>query len=63
MSSSRALHELEFKLDQLLDGLRQQTQDAQRQTMDHLSLYSESLDELQVGLCVEISVLIFFVST
>ena len=49
MGSARPLHELEAKLDQLLDGLRQQTRVAQHQTMEHLTLYSESLDELQVG--------------
>lgn len=48
MGSARPLHELEAKLDQLLDGLRQQTRVAQHQTMEHLTLYSESLDELQV---------------
>lgn len=42
------LRQLEDKLDELLTGLREQTGQAQAQTLEHLACYSESLDELQV---------------
>ncbi|KAL6769912.1 hypothetical protein ACKKBG_A32845 [Auxenochlorella protothecoides x Auxenochlorella symbiontica] len=43
------LRQLEDKLDELLTGLREQTGQAQAQTLEHLACYSESLDELQAA--------------
>lgn len=42
------LRALEEKITELLGGLREKTSQAQEQTLRHLELYSEGLDELKV---------------
>lgn len=53
IATTDPLRQLEDKLDELLTGLREQTGHAQAQTLEHLSCYSESLDELQVGAAIQ----------